>query len=553
MKTKIILLAISLIFNIVAIQAQVTRTINVSTPGTLSTLVVNDKTTITNLTLTGTINDADFATIKQMSALKNLDMGALSIVSRAIPNKAFEGKVMNGIILPEGLTSIGVEAFFGATIKRIVFPSTLTSLATGAFRGATIPSLDFSTCPNLQSMGQYVFQYIKLEDNKLDLSALTQVKFSGDGSYGTFSQCSADVILPDNKTTIEPYAFKAFWGSVKLPSKLLSIGEGAFKDSAIPHDIILPEGLTSIGVEAFFGATIKRIVFPSTLTSLATGAFRWTTVPSLDFSTCPNLQSMGKYVFQYIKLDDNKLDLSALTQVRFSGGNDYGTFSQCSADVILPDNKTSLEAYSFKAFWGSVKLPSKLLSIEEGVFKDSAIPHDIILPEGLTSIGVEAFHGATIKRIVFPSTLTYLATGVFRGATAPSLDFSTCPNLESMGQYVFQYIKLEDNKLDLSALRQVRFSEYRGYGTFSQCSADVILPDNKTTIEAYAFKNFWGSVVFSSVLEEIDSGAFYGAILSKGIILPASLKKIGDSAFENATIPSISFDKMGGQSGVSCF
>jgi hypothetical protein len=267
MKTKTILLVISLIFNLATIQAQVIRTINVAAAGTLSTLLGNDKTTITDLTLTGTINDADFATIKQMSALKDLNMASVNIVNGAIPNNAFQNMVLN----------------------KIVFPSSLTSIGLSAFNGMTIPSLDFSTCPNLQSIGNNAFNGIKLGNNRIDLSALDRVSLEGNWNGGPFSNCSAEVILSNNKTTIEACAFKYFYGSVNMPSSLLTIGNEVFSGASPTNDIILPEGLTTIGNDVFKSATIKRIVFPSSLTSIGISAFNGMTISSLDFSTCPKI------------------------------------------------------------------------------------------------------------------------------------------------------------------------------------------------------------------------------------------------------------------------
>lgn len=528
MKTRIIILIINLLISITFIQAQVVRTINVTTAGTLSTLVGNDKTTITDLTLTGTINDADYTTIKQMTALKDLNIA--SITNTALPRDAFRGITLNKIVLPTSLTSIGI----------------------GAFHSVTIQSLNFSQCPNLQSFDINVFMNINIGDNKIDLSTLEKVRFSGDRSYGTFTQCSAHVILPNNKTSIEDYSFNNFKGSVKLPSNLSHIGTGAFIGSSFSDDIILPEGVKTIANEAFRYSVIKRISLPSSLTSIGEGAFGAVTIPRLDFTTCTNLQNMGKYVFMYVNIGDNKIDLSASTRVYFTGDRSYGTFTHCSADVILPDNKTSIEDYSFNGFKGSVKFPSSLTHIGIGAFMNTFMTNDIILPEGLKTISREAFRYSIINNIVFPSTLTTIGDGAFGRVSIANLDFSTCPNLYNMGKYVFMDTNVGDNKIDLSNQNQVNFSGGSDYGTFSYCSADVILPDNKTTIEPYSFIHFRGSVILSPALEEIGTCAFTSAIFTQGLLLPASLKRIGDNAFDNATIPSLTFEKMSNQD-ISCF
>ncbi|MDL2215218.1 leucine-rich repeat domain-containing protein, partial [Dysgonomonas sp. OttesenSCG-928-M03] len=81
----------------------------------------------------------------------------------------------------------------------------------------------------------------------------------------------------------------------------------------------------------------------------------------------------------------------------------------------------------------------------------------------------------------------------------------------------------------------------------------VILPNTMLSIPMASFTRFKGSVVLQNGLEEIGNRAFYNASLTKALVLPASLKVIRNGAFENATLPGLSFDKMGGQSGVTCF
>jgi len=71
---KLILIFAILVFCAISISAQVKKSV-VCTAGKLSTLLTGtEKSTITDLTITGTIDARDFATMKAMSALKNLDI-----------------------------------------------------------------------------------------------------------------------------------------------------------------------------------------------------------------------------------------------------------------------------------------------------------------------------------------------------------------------------------------------------------------------------------------------------------------------------------------------
>ena len=68
------------LFATITLQAQVSKTVN-CTAGALSTLLtVTEQNTVTNLTLTGTIDARDFKTMRDnMPVLAVIDMGAATI------------------------------------------------------------------------------------------------------------------------------------------------------------------------------------------------------------------------------------------------------------------------------------------------------------------------------------------------------------------------------------------------------------------------------------------------------------------------------------------
>lgn len=72
MRNKLFLTLLSVFLSITYSQAQLSKMIDASTPGTLSVSSGDNKTKVTDLTITGTINDADFTTIKQMTLSETL-------------------------------------------------------------------------------------------------------------------------------------------------------------------------------------------------------------------------------------------------------------------------------------------------------------------------------------------------------------------------------------------------------------------------------------------------------------------------------------------------
>ncbi len=122
MKKKLLFL-LSAILSFSYVFAQSSANINVSTPGTLAQLIGDDKATITDLTVIGTINDADFAIFKQMTVLKNLDLE--NVNCEVIPDGAFNNSKV-AIKLPYSLKTIGKEAFsFANMTTDLIIPQSV--------------------------------------------------------------------------------------------------------------------------------------------------------------------------------------------------------------------------------------------------------------------------------------------------------------------------------------------------------------------------------------------------------------------------------------------
>ena len=497
MTKKILTLLFSVIILVIPTYGQLSKNITVNTPGTLESQLWTDKAKVTDLVLTGTINSADFTTIKQMTLLKVLDMSNVNIIDGKIPASAFANRNMTKLILPASLKIVGDNSFAGMSVS----------------------SLDFSSCLTLEELGNQVFAGFKSNTGILDFSknkSLTRFLKEGQSRWGTFTGCGEHVILPINMTVLPPCTFYGFKGSVDLPLVLEDISYNSFTNSSLTKGLILP-------------ASLKRV---------QNNAFSGMTTPSLDFSACINLEELGEQSFNGFKSNLGILDFSknkSLTRFLKEGQNRWGTFTGCGEHVILPTNMTVLPPCTFYGFKGSVELPQAIETISFSSFSNSVLT----------------------KGLVLPSSLKKVEDNAFSGVSAPSLDFSASINLEELGNNIFNGFKSNLGVLDFSTNKSLtRFlREGMGrWGTFTNCNQHVILPVNLTAIPSCSFYGFKGSITFSPVLETIGESAFANSVLTKGIVFPNSLKTIGTKAFYNSTIPSVSFEQMDpSQSGVSCF
>ena len=176
------------------------------------------------------------------------------------------------VIIPAGVTSIGVAAFYDCTgLTQIVIPAGVTSIGDGAFCDCT--GLTQINLPaGVTSIGDGAFG---------DCTGLTQINLPagvtsiGDGA---FSGCTglAQINLPEGVTSIKSWAFQNCTGltQIVIPAGVTSIGTCAFSGCTGLTQIVIPEGVTSIENGAFLGCEgLTQMVIPAGVTSIGRSAF----------------------------------------------------------------------------------------------------------------------------------------------------------------------------------------------------------------------------------------------------------------------------------------
>ena len=361
MTKKILALLFSVIILVIPTYGQLSKNITVNTPGTLESQLGADKTKITDLVLTGTINSVDFTTIKQMTLLKILDMSNVNIIDGKIPASAFAYRDMTTLI----------------------FPVTLKTIGANAFRSASFAELDFKQCLELEEIGEEAFCNVKLiKNNELDFSGNTKLtRLLSPSGFGTFGEFSGHVILPRNMIEIPQYSFARFKGSVVFPPVLEIIRAWAFAGSQ----------------------SSAKLVFPVTLKVIGTNVFRSASFAELDFKQCLELEEINSEAFCSVKLtESNILDFSDCVKLtRLLSLSGFGTFGDFSGHVILPGNMITIPKLSFFRFKGSITFSPVLEIIGESAFANSVFTKGIVFPNSLKTIGTKAFYNSTIPSVSF--------------------------------------------------------------------------------------------------------------------------------------------------------
>ncbi len=545
MRKKTTFFLIGIILCSFQVWAQESRVVNVPTPGTLSTILGTDRDLISDLTVTGSINDADFQTIKQMLLLKNLNIQFVEIANEAIPSYAFQNKIMENIILPNSLKRIGE----------------------GAFAEAKLPQLTFTNCTSLTDIAHWAFRNLILEENILDFSSNSNLVNFGSwgGQRGVFSEYTGHVILPASLTNLPECTFHTFKGHITFPENLQKIGKHCFAYSTPSQPLLLPNSVSEIDEGCFKSMEIDRLQLPFSLKKIGIMAFEGIKTPSLFFAHCPELEEIGYWAFRNAELEENTLNFSYNNNLtRFTEwASQRGVFSGYSGHVILPTNMIEIPAFAFYEFNGYVTLPINLQRIGNYAFAYSQPAHELQLPNTMIEIGEGSFMGMTTEKLKFPFSLKKIGNRAFEEIKIPQLLFNTCPELEEIGYWAFRNTGVIE--LDFSNNYKLnRFLEWGGQrGTFSDYSGHVILPTNMSEIPAFGFYAFKGEVTFPTCLKkignysfaysnpshelhlpdsliELGEGGFLG-METERLLLPSSLKRIGDRSFESTIIPRLFF------------
>lgn len=163
------------------------------------------------------------------------------------------------VIVEEGITSVGayaVECMEG--VKEVSLPSTLTKIGDGAFYYTAFPSIDLPK--NLKYIGKKALCSYNLTEVYIPAS----VEYIGAGALWYY-QLDSFTLAPENT-------------AYKVENNMLFTADGetlvAYTVKDIPSDFVIPDGVKTVGDEAFFGYdSLERVTLPETVESIGDSIF----------------------------------------------------------------------------------------------------------------------------------------------------------------------------------------------------------------------------------------------------------------------------------------
>ena len=245
--------------------------------------------------------------------------------------------------------------------------------------------------------------------------------------------------------------------------------------------VVLPQNITSIGYNAFYGCTNLNEVLdmPESCTNIESNAFAYSGITSIIIGE--GVRTIGGNAFENCP---NLRDVTMGKNVKTIG---YGAFRNCNnlTNLTLVKGLETIESEAF-ANCGSLRklvLPTTLKRIEYYAFQGCSSLAKIDFAQGLEYIGGYAFSGCTnLGNLHLPTSLRNIEYSAFQGCTSLS-DVHVPSMLQQIGDNAFTGCGLRS--VYAYTVTPIQINQ----NTFDYAGVELFAPAN--SFYAYYFNTQW--------------------------------------------------------------
>ncbi|MBQ9513713.1 MAG: leucine-rich repeat domain-containing protein, partial [Clostridia bacterium] len=447
-----------------------------------------------------------------------------------IEDRAFFGTAISAFNYKEGLSKLGSASFADTSLTNVTLPDSLTIIGQHVFDHCQLQTVSMPSCVKLDVNCIKIFK-----NNGADM--IITVRFVNDpilDDYLLYMSGAKQVLLGEGITTIGDYTFaKNTFNAIELPNSLTDIGSYAFYLCEHISTLRVPQNVVTIGEYAFAkDFNLTDIYMPDSLQSIGQYAL-WKVEDEdvhkfLTLNIYYNLGTICDSLFitqhmQYVIVDNSVITIC------------NSVFANCpNLRTVFVGN--SVHTIGNNNFANCPKLETVSVSDvvhsfgQNNFLNDNSVTLIIRNVDKVIDDNVYYDNLLFVTTVIIENGITTIGQYAFYNDTSV-LVMSVPNSVNYIGAYAFY---------NCNSIKEINIPngvEGIYSHTFFGCASleSIVTPNTVKLIEDYAF---YGCVevktlTISNTCESIDSNAFYNCKSVEELIIPDSVKYIGTYAFRS--------------------